>query len=50
MVHGTLPSYDIYMYLYKFSSNYFHLLQSYGVEMKRTDECTNTHGCTEDKS
>jgi len=37
MVHGTLPSYDIYVY--EVSLNYFHLLQSYAPnnEMLRMD-------------
>jgi len=30
MMHGTLPIYGIYMY--KVSSNYFHLLRSYTAD------------------
>jgi len=30
MVHGTLPSYSIYVY--EVSSNHFHLLKSYAVD------------------
>jgi len=40
MVHCTLPSYDIYLYVYEVSSNYFHLLKRYAVDK---DNIVHTH-------
>jgi len=44
MVHGTLPSYDIHVYVHEVSSNYFNLLKNYAVdkEMLCTDGLTDT--------
>jgi len=46
MVHGTLTSNDIHVYVYEVSSNRYHLLKSFAVDKKmlRTEGNTSWRG------